>query len=337
MVSPRQWFRTAVRRFGVVAAVAAVSFLAGNYLGWLKPARTPPPPPPSPTLVDDVLRTIRAHYVDSLSADDLTYLAAQAIVERLRDPYAAVLAPERERRRAVVTEARATGDVKILEPGIGYVSLTAFTATSAADLRQAILELHPEALGALILDLRGNPGGLVDEAVKVADLFLDQAAPIATVRGRTARASRRFVAMTDQEWPDLPLVVLVNEDTKSAAELVAGALQEHDRAAIVGLPTYGKGSVQQTIRLSDTMALRLTTGRWYTPSGRRMERDSAVDSARVYSFGGRPLPEGGRGVIPDLVVPQDRQLQAAVDLLRHAPTTRELLDLAAVAGQSLRR
>jgi carboxyl-terminal processing protease len=226
--------------------------------------------------------------------------------------------------------------VEILEEGIGYVSLTAFTATSAADLRQAIVALHPEALRALILDLRGNPGGLVDEAVKVADLFLDQAAPIATVRGRTPRSSRRFVAVRGQDWPDLPLVVLVNKDTKSAAELVAGALQEHDRAAIVGLPTYGKESVQQTIRLTDSVTLRLTTGRWYTPSGRRMERDSATDSGRAYSFGGRLLPGGGRGVIPDLVVPADRQLQAAVDLLRHAPTTRELLQLAA-AAQNIRR
>ncbi|HXF96128.1 MAG TPA: S41 family peptidase [Gemmatimonadales bacterium] len=318
------------RRAGLAAALAA-AFALGNYLGLLAPRREAPSP--SPTLVDDVLRTIRAYSVDSLSETDLTYLAAQAIVERLRDPYAALLKEERARRREVASEARATGEVRILEPGIGYVALTAFTATSAADLRRAITELHPQRLRALILDLRDNPGGLVREAVQVADLFLDPDLPIATVRGRSAATARRFVARHQQEWPDLPLVVLVNAETRSAAELVAGALQEHDRAAIVGEPTYGKGSVQQTIRLRDSIALRLTTARWYTPSGRGVERTSAPDSARPYSLGGRPLPPGGNGgVVPDLVAPRDRQLQAAVDLLRHARTTRELLELASAAG-----
>lgn len=319
-------------RWSPLVAAAGLAFLAGNYLGWLAPE---PRVPPSPSLVDDVLRAIRAYSVDSLSDADLTYLAAQAIVERLRDPYAAVLAAERERRRAVVSEARATGDVKILEEGIGYVSLMSFTSTSAADLRRAIFDLHPERLRALILDLRDNPGGLLHEAVKVADLFLDRNLPIASVRGRTERELRRYVASRPQEWPQLPLVVLVNEETKSAAELVAGALQEHDRAAVVGSPTYGKESVQRTIRLSDTLALRITTARWYTPSGRRVDRKEGPDSARAYSFGGRVLPNGhGGGVVPDLVVPRDRQLQAAVDLLRHARTTSELLELAAAAAEA---
>lgn len=321
MVASGKGLGPTARRLGLVAAVAAVSFLLGSRLGWLAPEVRPPTPTPS--LVDEVLKAIRAHYVDSLSDADLTYLAAQAIVERLRDPYSAVVELERERRQVVVAEARATGEVKILEDGVGYVALMAFNATSAADLRRAIDELHPERLRALILDLRDNPGGLVSEALKIADLFLDPDLPIGTVRGRSARDSRRFLATTLQQWPALPLVVLVNAGTRSAAEVVAGALQEHGRAAIIGLPTFGKGSIQQTIPLQDTLALRLTTGRWYMPSGRSLDRGQGAGA--------------GGGVTPDLVVEAGggRQLAAAVELLRHAPRTRELLELVAATRDAV--
>jgi carboxyl-terminal processing protease len=318
-----------IPRWVAIAACAAVAFVAGNRLGWLVPERLPPP---SPTLVDEVLRAIRAYSVDSLSDADLTYLAAQAIVERLRDPYAAMLQVERRERQEIVREARATGEALLLEEGIGYVALTAFTTTSGGDLRQAVMAVHPESLRALVLDLRDNPGGLVSAAVDVADLFLDPALPITELRGRPSRGTQRYVSARPQDWPHLPLVVLVNRGTQSAAELVAGALQEHDRAAIVGTPTYGKGTVQQTFPLSDTVRLRLTTARWYTPSGRRVDRE-LQDTTRSRSLGGRLLPNGGNGgVTPDLVVADGRQLQAAVDLLRHIRTTSELLRLASAAA-----
>lgn len=325
------------QRWCAAAVVTAViGFLAGRYLGGRQPEPVVPASPPG--MVDQVLRAIRLYYVDSLSDAQLTYLAAQAIVERLQDPYSTVLQRERARRSEAVSEARATGDVRLVEKGVGYVALRVFTGRSADDLREAILDLHPDSLQALILDLRDNPGGLVNEAVKVADLFLDIHLPIATVRGRTAGNSWRFASARAQEWPDLRLAVLVNERTRSAAELVAGALQEHDRAAIVGKPTYGKGTVQQTIPLSDTVGLRLTTARWYTAGGRRIDGDTSGGSARWFSFQGRPLPTGPPGgVMPDFVAANGKQLQAAVDLVRHARTTAELLELAAAAARARAR
>jgi len=170
----------------------------------------------------------------------------------------------------------------------------------------------------LILDLRNDPGGLIKQGVQVAELFLPKGDTIVVTRGRTAEHSRVYIASAGERWPDLGLVLLVNDGTASSAELIAGALQDHDRAAIIGLPTYGKGVLQTTYPLGSDMAIKLTTARWFTPSGRSINRprthaDSVVADARQSALaqgrryrtdGGRPLADG-KGIQPDRMVRRD--------------------------------
>jgi carboxyl-terminal processing protease len=183
-------------------------------------------------------------------------------------------------------------------------------------------------LKSLVLDLRGNPGGLLDQGVKVADLFLDKDQEIVATRGRARGSTKTFLDQTAQEWASLPIVVLVNDGTASAAEIISGALQDHDRAVVIGVPTFGKGLVQTLFPFSDNTALKLTTGRWYTPSGRTIQRKarSEEDQARiaaveagelkdsvardtaarpVYKTDSGRLVRGGGGIVPDLIVRQD--------------------------------
>jgi carboxyl-terminal processing protease len=160
----------------------------------------------------------------------------------------------------------------VLEGGVGYVPLQIFRTTSSDEVRVALDSLVAEGIESVILDLRGNPGGLLEEGIGVAELFLGRGAAIAETRGRGRGQSRAFQASVDAAYPDLPLLVLVDGSSASASEIVAGALQDHDRGAVVGLPTYGKGSVQTLFRLSGGNVLRLTTARWYTPVGRHRAR-----------------------------------------------------------------
>ncbi|HXI20197.1 MAG TPA: S41 family peptidase, partial [Gemmatimonadales bacterium] len=242
-------------------------------------------------------------------------------------------------RRAAMTAplnfelTRATIHVRSVPPGnlfpggVGYISLNPVAESSAQELRAEITSLLTKGMKSLVLDLRGNPGGLLDQGVKVADLFLDQGQEIVATRGRARGSTKTFLDQTKQEWPNLPIVVLVNDGTASAAEIISGALQDHDRAVVVGVPTFGKGLVQTLFPFSDNTALKLTTGRWYTPSGRTIQRkardeedqfrqaahaadgipDSAAgDSARpMYHTDSGRLVRGGGGIVPDLIVRQD--------------------------------
>jgi carboxyl-terminal processing protease len=170
----------------------------------------------------------------------------------------------------------------------------------------------------LVLDLRNNPGGLIRQGVQVAELFLDKGDTVVTTRGRTAPHSKVYIADAGQRWPGLNVVLLVNDGTASSAELIAGALQDHDRAAIIGLPTYGKGVLQTTYPLGSEMAIKLTTARWFTPSGRSVNRPrthsdsvvarqrgaAALGGIRFRTAGGRPLGEG-EGILPDLMVKRE--------------------------------
>jgi len=161
---------------------------------------------------------------------------------------------------------------KTLEPGYGYLRLSQFQSTTAKDLRQALTKLEKEnqPMKGLILDMRNNPGGLLDQAVKVSDEFLDEGLIVYT-GGRLKSQDMRFEAHTNTRPHRYPIVVLVNEGSASAAEIVAGALQDHKRAVVVGVETFGKGSVQTVMPLRNGAALRLTTSLYYTPSGRSIQ------------------------------------------------------------------
>ena len=161
---------------------------------------------------------------------------------------------------------------KTLEPGYGYIRISQFQSSTARDLRKDISELEKEnkPLKGLILDLRNNPGGLLDQAVKVSDEFLNEGLIVYT-GGRLKSQDMRFEAHMNTRPHSYPVVVLVNEGSASAAEIVAGALQDHKRAVVVGVKTFGKGSVQTVMPLRNGAALRLTTALYYTPSGRSIQ------------------------------------------------------------------
>jgi carboxyl-terminal processing protease len=201
----------------------------------------------------------------------------------------------------------------LLQDGIGYVALTIFSDSSMVDLRRAIDSLRAAGMKTLIFDLRNNPGGLVAQGVGVSDLFLDARDRIVTIRGRTPDASQTFSDDAPQPWPDLPIVLLVDGGTASAAEIVAGALQDHDRAVLLGTTTYGKGSAQNIFPLTDGGAAKLTTALWYTPSGRSINKGRASDDddGEPADTAARKRPKfktddgrtvlGGGGITPDIV------------------------------------
>ena len=214
----------------------------------------------------------------------------------------------------------------MLEGGVGYVPLLVFNRTTTREVRAAIDSLAAEGMTSLVLDLRRNRGGLLTEGVGLTDLFLDSGMDIVEIRSRTS-PPEKYSARDRQSYPELPIVVLVEYGSASAAEIVAGALQDHDRALLIGSTTYGKGSVQSLFPLSGGNVLKLTTARWFTPSGRSIQMDVADQRARgehgvltirgdltehpdldgkpeFRSTGGR-LVRGGGGIVPDMWVMQD--------------------------------
>lgn len=213
----------------------------------------------------------------------------------------------------------------MLETGIGFVRLETFSKNARAEIGTAIDELIELGARGLVFDLRGNPGGLLDEGVAVTDLFLEQSSEIVETRSRVDDQNYTFRAATEDLFPGLPIVVLVNNYSASASEIVAGALQDHDRAVILGTTTFGKGSVQTLYKLPEGHHLKLTTAGWYTPSGRSISRprdkdgrptdvamaDAEAEAAgdtvagpaeeEYWTEGGRPV-FGGGGIAPDVVV-----------------------------------
>ncbi len=174
----------------------------------------------------------------------------------------------------------------MLHPGVGYVAMTGgFNLTTADEFDQALKFLHGKGMNMLVLDLRGNRGGLLIQAVRVANTFLQRGQMIVTQKGRFRDSSQAYAAVN--ESPDnVPVVVLVNGETASAAEIVAGALQDHDRALIVGETTFGKGLVQFPFSLDYDSALLLTIAKYYTPSGRLIQRDYSNGGFYNYYFPG---------------------------------------------------
>ncbi len=161
---------------------------------------------------------------------------------------------------------------ELLRDKYGYVRISQFQDRTSSDLKVHLKELHQQAetLNGVILDLRNNPGGLLDQAIGVADLFLDEGLIVYT-EGRDVESQSRFSAQAEGTEPAYPLVVLIDGGSASAAEIVAGALQDHDRAIVLGEQSFGKGSVQTIVPLGDDSGLRLTTARYFTPSGRSIQ------------------------------------------------------------------
>jgi carboxyl-terminal processing protease len=198
---------------------------------------------------------------------------------------------------------------ELLEKNYGYVRISQFQEKTDSDFEKALKALEEESKGAmkgLVLDLRNNPGGLLDQAVKISDHFIDSGI-IVSIDGRREEAKQKWPAHPDGTVTRYPLVVLVNGGSASGAEIVAGAIQDHGRGILVGTQTFGKGSVQTIIPLKDGSGLRLTTARYYTPSGRSIQ---------------------AKGIVPDIIVKPSRpeeekesvtppKLPAEKDLERH--------------------
>jgi carboxyl-terminal processing protease len=161
----------------------------------------------------------------------------------------------------------------MLRPGVGYIDMTrGFNYTTTDELLNAIEHLHGKGMTSLVLDLRNNPGGFLDQAIHVAEVFLRNGQLILTQKGRNGYRDNTYESRNNA--PDMtPLVILINENTASASEIVAGAMQDHDRAVIVGQTSFGKGLVQSIIPLEYGAGLTLTSAKYYTPSGRLIQRD----------------------------------------------------------------
>lgn len=228
----------------------------------------------------------------------------------------------------------------MLENGVGVIYLAMFSEAATGDLTAAIEQLKGEGMTRLILDLRNNPGGLLDQGIAVSDLFLRRGAAISETRSRDPRETRTFRAVTGEQYPDIPIAVLVDRFSASAAEIVAGALQDNDRALVVGQTSFGKGSVQTLHPLSGGNYLKLTTGRWYTPAGRSIQKPHTAEADAVAlledeeivegmvheeadttaretfrTFGGRVV-YGGGGIVPDVIVQPDALTEAEQEFVR---------------------
>ncbi|HUP18800.1 MAG TPA: S41 family peptidase [Gemmatimonadota bacterium] len=227
----------------------------------------------------------------------------------------------------------------MLGDGIGYVRFRQFSENGRDEVRDAVRRLEREGMRALILDVRGNPGGLLDQAIDVSDLFLPRGVEIVATRGRMAEVDRTYTARDNDDFSIHPMVVLIDRASASASEILAGALQDHDRALLVGQSTWGKGLVQSLFPLDDGYFLKLTTARYYTPSGRSIQRgdgheldlealsmpdelgtverrlEDTPDSLMFRTKMGRTV-YGGGGVMPDVIVRPDELAEVSRDLLQ---------------------
>jgi len=232
---------------------------------------------------------------------------------------------------------------RIVDDNVGYIRIASFQEKTAEEIKKALQEINVKAapLKGLVLDMRYNPGGLYNQAVEVSEVFLKSGVIVST-RGRVKNMDSKFMAKDDGNEPTCPIVVLVNEGTASAAEIVAGALQDKGRALLLGTQTFGKGSVQTVIPLEDGSALKLTTAKYYTPKGRSIQAEGITPDIVVKYFktpeekGSSSEPMREQDIVghirspkekdsPKTVEPakkesenlmEDNQLKAAVDILK---------------------
>jgi carboxyl-terminal processing protease len=265
--------------------------------------------------------------VEGVSTDDLTL---DEVVKRLKGPKGTTVNIKIRRvgmkepipltivRAAIPTNS--ISNTLMIRPGVGYIRVKDFTSTTVRELDESIDKLQGQGMQKLVLDLRGNPGGLLDAAVGVSDHFLSKGQMVVYTKGRTADSAQEYTAPGKHEKFDLPMVVLVNRGSASASEIVAGAIQDHDRGLVVGETSWGKGLVQSVYTLQYGAGLALTTSKYYTPAGRNIQRDYTS----VYDYymadeaeNGTEVPlaqreqfktstgrivYGGGGITPDVIV-----------------------------------
>ncbi|HUP45269.1 MAG TPA: S41 family peptidase, partial [Thermoanaerobaculia bacterium] len=272
----------------------------------------------------DVIAEVEGVATDDLPLDD--------VVKRLKGPKGTTVnikilrvgiedpIPLSITRAAIPTNS--ISNVLMIRPGVGYIRIKDFTSTTVRELGQALHGLHAEGMERLVLDLRQNPGGLLDAAVGVADHFLEKGQMVVYTKGRTPDAAQDYFAPGKHERLDVPVVILLNRGSASASEIVAGAIQDHDRGLIVGETSWGKGLVQSVYSLQYGAGLALTTSKYFTPTGRNIQRDYtsfydyyvADEGADINEI---PLSEreqfktdtgrivyGGGGITPDVLVRQ---------------------------------
>lgn len=228
-------------------------------------------------------------------------------------------------------------DVSLLyKDDIGYVNLSRFSETSTIEVSRALAKLKLDGMKKIILDLRNNPGGILNEAVSITDLFLDDSKIVVYTNGRIPQFDAEYFADNIDGYESYPLIILINRGSASASEIVAGAIQDWDRGLLVGETTFGKGLVQRPFLLSDGSAVRITVSRYYTPSGRAIQRDysngkdeyyltiySETDSSRIDSTKIEHMTKGGRrvfgggGITPDTLVPYESLTNYSVELTRN--------------------
>lgn len=273
--------------------------------------------------------------IDRVEGQPIGDLPVDAVVRRLKGPKGSkvritVVRPGLpEPLQMTVTRAEIpTNSVAysfMIEPGTGYIRLKDFTQTSSQELGEAWEKLEKQGMTRLVFDLRSNPGGLLDQAVGVSDFFLSKGDKVVSTRGRSAGSDQAFLSPGKNAKPRIPVVVLINKGSASASEIVAGAIQDHDRGLIVGQTSWGKGLVQSVFTLSDGAGLALTTAKYYTPSGRCIQRDykdvleylapesGGGDEEATETPGGRETFRtdagrtvyGGGGIAPDVFVKAD--------------------------------
>ena len=269
----------------------------------------------------------RGDVIARISGVDATGITSDEAVKQLRGPKGStVLVSIRRRGYDQLIDLEVERDeIRIptvlgafmLDEKVGYVRLRDFSETSSRELREALGKLDDLGMERLLLDLRGNPGGPLNQAIRVSNEFLPKGDLIVYTRGRIANSDQDYHARDDGGHMDLPLVVLVNRNSASASEIVAGAIQDHDRGLIVGETTFGKALVQSIFRVSQEAGLALTTARYFTPSGRMIQRpwDETFDEYVTYSLRDQKPPEhdiserqltdggrevfGGGGIEPD--------------------------------------
>ena len=272
----------------------------------------------------DVISEVEGVATEDLSLDE--------VVKRLKGPKGTTVNIKIQRvgmkepipltivRAAIPTNS--ISNVLMIRPGVGYIRIKDFTSTTVRELSEAIEKLEGQGMQRLVLDLRMNPGGLLDAAVGVSDHFLDKGQMIVYTKGRTPDSAQEYLAPGKQEKFDKPLVVLVNRGSASASEIVAGAIQDHDRGLVVGETSWGKGLVQSVYTLQYGAGLALTTSKYFTPAGRNIQRDYTS----VYDYymadeteNGPEVPleqrekfktdtgrvvYGGGGITPDAIIKQ---------------------------------